>query len=133
MAERFRTTPVLAAVVLGACGTRTGLLLAEQNTETQGDSIQDASTAADVGGDDAYEGGGVFCALYAGPVASCDAGAAAGPVQRCNTDTPYSKCTRIFEPGGDKPDGQWGCCWPDPPEGVNECLDRQFFADANCL
>jgi hypothetical protein len=136
-ARLLRTTAVLALVFLGGCGTRTGLLLSDQNGEATADSTQDASTnnPAPTGDDNtaSEEDGGVFCSLYAGPVGSCDAGPDAGPVQRCDTSSPYSKCIRIFRPGGDVPYGQWGCCWPDPPENVNQCLDRQFLRDASCL
>ena len=43
---------------------------------------------------------GVFCAFKTGPVSSCDAPAADGPVQRCG---PLERhCVNIA--------GQWGCC-----------------------
>jgi hypothetical protein len=134
MPALLRTTAVLAVVALSGCGTRTALLLPDQNAETEapaGDSTEDASFSAIAVV--SVEDAGVFCSLYSGPVESCDAPAEAGPVQRCDTSSPFSKCIRIFRPGGDVPYGQWGCCWPDPPEGVNQCLDRQFFRDASCM
>jgi hypothetical protein len=133
MPAPLRTTAMLAAVLLSGCGSRTDLLLSDENAadaDGGGAPIQDASTppeAAVV----APPSDGVLCSLYEGPVDSCDAGASAGPVQRCDNGL-FTQCIQVFEPGGNVPYGQWGCCLAKPPENVPQCLDRQFF-DAGCM
>jgi hypothetical protein len=127
---------MLAAVLVSGCGTRTSLLVPDQSAEGEGEgdsgvSMQDgsdASTSADAPEID-FDAG-IHCSLHSGPVASCDAGAAAGPVQLCNAH--FSECIRVFEPGGNVPYGQFGCCLANPPERVNQCMGWQSV-DGGCM
>lgn len=55
---------------------------------------------------------GVLYSLNEGPVDSCDAGAAPGPVQRCTWEFPI--CVQEFPP-------LWGCCEADPVSNLDDC------------
>jgi hypothetical protein len=104
-----------------ACGDRTGLLLLAD------DSAPDSSGTFD-GAEEGEDGAfteGVLCSLNAGPVGSCDAGPAAGPVQRCTMNFPV--CTNTEFPGRG-----WGCCERNPPDNRYDCLFQQFLIDAGC-
>lgn len=98
-----------------ACGARTGLLEDQISSPT----LDGSDGASEQGGEDGG-GSGVFCSLNEGPVSSCDAGPAAGPVQRCGPG--FAVCTQILSPG-------WGCCSPDQ----RECEWQQFLPDAGCM
>jgi hypothetical protein len=111
------------SVLAGACGARTGLFTAQAEDEKDAAAADGALPDAGSGeGDAEGEGGaGGYCSLYEGPVASCDAGAAAGPVQRCAPPTPV--CTQMASPG-------WGCC---DTRHMQACSWSQFLPDASCM
>ncbi len=117
--HRFSHVILLSAAVsgVGACGDRTELLAVREASGGDLDgAIDDGAYSAD---------GGILCSLYAGPVDSCDAGAAAGPVQRCTAE--FSRCSDTDIPG----EG-WGCCIPNPGGDHNDCTYTQFLDDASC-
>ena len=92
------------AIAFGVgCGARTGLdESGDAGARKAGPGAPGeppGSWAVDGGPFGAYSG--VLCSLHAGPVDSCDAGAAAGPAQRCNWLFPI--CSNQFPPN-------WGCC-----------------------
>lgn len=111
----FLTVGLSAAA---GCGSRTGLLVPESEGESSPDAASDSERPE---GDSAAGGGdgGVFCSLYLGVVSSCDAGAQAGPVQRCTADFPT-----CAEPPGFS---MWGCCVANPPNGLNNCVYNQVL------
>jgi hypothetical protein len=90
--------PLLGAVVmqLTGCGARTGF---DVDTVPTAPSATGTNTSPAIPGAQGTEDG-VFCAFNAGPVSSCDAPAADGPVQRCSPRSRH--CLNIA--------GQWGCC-----------------------
>jgi hypothetical protein len=87
---------------------------------TEGANDASASDGADAGNVESDGGAGQLCSLYEGPVSSCDAGAAAGPVQRCTSVTPV--CTPMASPG-------WACC---NTAHLQTCAWLQFD-DASCM
>jgi len=131
-----RTAAALASVcgcaALCGCGTRTGLLPGtDPNGQGGAGDVAEGDAAAGVDADAHIEGGGgVHCALNIGPVSSCDAGEAAGPVQLCTGK--YAACVRVFLPDSGVPFGDFGCCMANPPENVPQCKEQQFF-DAGCF
>jgi hypothetical protein len=107
----------VAPLLVCGCGDRTPLLLSDYVSQRDGSAIGDEGGAS--------SDGGTLCSLYEGPVDSCDAGGAAGPVQRCTPD--FSVCTDTEFPA----EG-WGCCVPNPPERLYDCAYSQFIDDASC-
>lgn len=92
-----------------ACRAKTELDVTIPRWETteSGDDAASADDAADVG---PYP----LCSLHAGPVGSCDAGVAAGPVRRC--DAVDSFCSdRLDSP-------LWGCCSMDSQGRLTYCV-----------
>jgi hypothetical protein len=108
----------LFACGIGGCGARTGLFAPNDTgspAQTGTDGGNESSSSAD---------GGTLCSLYEGPVDSCDAGPAAGPVQRCPAS--FSVCASEFG------DGKWGCCVANPVDGENNCIYQQVL-EAGCM
>lgn len=109
--EAMHRRLLIPALVLlaAACGDRTGLLV----DLVDGGDHGDGATHDGQGSNDGSSGP-INCALHAGPVDSCDAGAG-GPVLRCHSGwtCEYSLAR----------DGLWGCCnhplttcgYADPP------------------
>jgi hypothetical protein len=135
MGRRWTYAAIGAALAAG-CGTRTALLVpddgftaygggADGEPEEQDASVVDSSSPP---ADGPY-GDVVYCSLFAGQVRSCDAGRDAGTVERCTGG--YTDCIKVTVPGDGSPRGLFGCCIPDPPEGVSQCIDRQLL-DAQC-
>jgi hypothetical protein len=98
-------------VAFSACGARTGLGVLEGDIDAR-DAAEDE---AQLGDGPTADGGGGWCSLYEGPIASCDASPAAGPIQRCVEMGPYA--TTCLNYGG----AQWGCCIVNPPNGLESC------------
>jgi hypothetical protein len=91
------TTILVGCVGIGAvaCGSRTALEV-EMTAARADDGATPTSDTTSSGSGPV----GVICAFHAGPVASCDAGPGAGPIQGC--DSVFPRCVNV--------DGNWGCC-----------------------
>jgi hypothetical protein len=115
---RLRRGPTWIVFALGvvfcACGARTGLGVLQGEISGPRDAAEEDAT---VGDGSAMEGGGGWCAMNTGPVASCDAGPDVGPIQRCREVGGYpTSCEYYFPP-------VWGCCIINPPNGLNQCFE----------
>jgi hypothetical protein len=121
----LRSGLALLLASTAACGAHTGFDYVQPSAGGAGraEAGADADDGAASEGDAGGGGDGVLCSLYAGPVASCDAGTAAGPVQRCPSH--YPVCAEEFPP-------LWGCCIANPPGGMDNCIYQQEL-DAACF